>query len=93
MLTSTHAPASREMVWVESGTLTLTVAAERHEVGPGQCARFAASRPHRYDNAGDQPAFLTMIVVIPPAPGTVARDNKAAGLTSWPWAMSQSRAA
>jgi transcriptional regulator with XRE-family HTH domain len=64
-----HAPASREMVWVESGTLTLTVAGKRYEVGPGQCARFTASRPHRYGNAGDQPARLTMVVVIPPAPG------------------------
>ena len=64
-----HAPATREMVWVESGTLTLTVAGERHEVRSGQCARFPASRPHRYENAGDQPARLTMVVVIPPVQG------------------------
>jgi len=64
-----HAPATREMVWVESGTLTLTVAGERHAVGAGQCARFPASRPHRYGNAGEQPARLTMVVVIPPAEG------------------------
>ena len=64
-----HAPATREMVWVESGTLTLIVAGERHEVRAGQCARFPASRPHRYENAGDQPARLTMIVVIPPTQG------------------------
>ena len=63
-----HAPATREMVWVESGTLTLTVAGERHEVRTGQCARFPASRPHRYENAGDQPVRLTMVVVIPPTP-------------------------
>jgi len=62
-----HAPATREMVWVESGTLTLTVAGERHEILPGQCARFPASRPHRYENAGDQSVRLTMVVVIPPA--------------------------
>jgi transcriptional regulator with XRE-family HTH domain len=61
-----HAPATREMVWVESGTLTLIVAGERHEVRAGQCARFPASRLHRYENAGDQPARLTMVVVIPP---------------------------
>src|SRR6478752_9436136 len=64
-----HAPATREMVWVESGTLTLIVAGERREVRAGQCARFPASRPHRYENAGDQPARLTMIVVIPPTQG------------------------
>jgi len=64
-----HAPATREMVWVESGTLTLTVAAERYAVNAGQCARFPASRPHRYDNEGDQPIRLTMVVVIPPSRG------------------------
>jgi mannose-6-phosphate isomerase-like protein (cupin superfamily) len=63
---SPNRPATREMVWVESGTLTLTVAGERHEVRTGRCARFPASRPHRYENAGDQPVRLTMVVVIPP---------------------------
>lgn len=62
-----HAPATREMVWVESGTLTLTVAAERHAVGEGQSARFPASGPHRYGNEGDQPVRFVMIVVVPPA--------------------------
>jgi len=64
-----HAPATREMVWVESGHLILTVAAERHTVGPGQSARFPASRPHRYGNEGPEPARFTMVVVIPPAQG------------------------
>ena len=63
-----HAPATREMVWVESGVLTLTVAGGRHVVSTGQCARFPASRPHRYDNEGDQAARLTMVVLIPPSP-------------------------
>ena len=64
-----HAPATREMVWVESGTMTLTVAGERHTVSAGQSARFSGSRPHRYDNEGDQAARLTMVVVIPPSRG------------------------
>jgi len=42
------------------------VAGERHKVRAGRCARFPASRPHRYENAGDQPVRLTMVVVIPP---------------------------
>ena len=62
-----HAPAIREMIWVESGTVTLTVAGERHSVSRGQCARFPASRPHHYDNESDEPARLIMIVLIPPA--------------------------
>jgi transcriptional regulator with XRE-family HTH domain len=61
-----HAPATREMAWVETGTLTLTVAGERHEIGPGQCARFCGGRPHRYTNDGTEPVRLTMVVVIPP---------------------------
>jgi transcriptional regulator with XRE-family HTH domain len=64
-----HAPASREMAAVESGSLTLTVAGERHTVGSGQCARFPASRPHRYSNEAQEPVRFTMVVVIPPAPG------------------------
>ena len=61
-----HAPATREMVWVESGTLTLTVAGERHEITPGQCARFAGGRPHRYANEDTDPVQLTMVVLVPP---------------------------
>jgi transcriptional regulator with XRE-family HTH domain len=61
-----HAPASREMTAVEAGSLTLTVAGERHTVDAGQCARFPASRPHRYSNEGHEPVRLTMVVVIPP---------------------------
>ena len=51
---------------MEAGTLTLTVAGERHELTPGQCARFPAGRPHRYTNEGTTPVRLTMVVVIPP---------------------------
>jgi transcriptional regulator with XRE-family HTH domain len=61
-----HAPATREMAWVETGTLTLTVAGERHEIGSGQCARFSGGRPHRYANDGTKAVRLTMVVVIPP---------------------------
>ena len=64
-----HAPATREMVWVEAGRLTLTVAWERHTVDPGQCARFPASRPHRYSNESEEPVRFIMVVVIPPSQG------------------------
>ena len=39
-----HAPATREMVWVETGTLTLSAAGERHEVAAGQL-RAVPGRP------------------------------------------------
>jgi len=62
-----HAPATREMVWVEQGTLTLTVAGEQHQIGPGECARFSGGLPHGYANQGSGPVRMTMVVVIPPA--------------------------
>jgi transcriptional regulator with XRE-family HTH domain len=63
-----HAPASKEMTWVESGTVTLTVAGRNHQVGPGQCARFPGSLPHSYANDGAEPTLITMVFVVPPAP-------------------------
>ena len=61
-----HAAATREMIWVTGGVLTLTVAGERHEVGAGQCARFPGGRPHRYANDTDAAVKLTMVVLVPP---------------------------
>jgi len=64
-----HAPATREMAWVEEGTLTLTVAGVRHQVAAGQCARFPGGLPHAYANEGMKRILLTMIDVVPPASG------------------------
>ncbi|MFI5067191.1 MAG: helix-turn-helix domain-containing protein [Streptosporangiales bacterium] len=62
-----HTPATRELVWVQAGTLALTVAGVRYEIGPGECARFPGGLPHTYRNEGTLPVSLTMIVVVPPA--------------------------
>ena len=62
-----HAPATRELIWVESGTISLTVAGRGYHVGPGQCARFPGGLPHSYLNDGAEPARMTMVVVVPPA--------------------------
>jgi transcriptional regulator with XRE-family HTH domain len=61
-----HAPATRELLWVTAGTATLTVAGERREIGPGECARFGGGLPHSYANHGTAPVQMTMVVVIPP---------------------------
>ena len=61
--------ASRVLWRGPAGSLTLTVAGERHTVQAGQCARFPASRPHRYSNEGTEPVRLIMVVVVPPAQG------------------------
>ena len=62
-----HAPATREMVWVERGTLSLEVAGEHWEIPAGSCARFPGGRPHGYANRGTEPVEMTMVAVIPPA--------------------------
>jgi hypothetical protein len=33
-----------------------------------RCARFPSSMPHSYRNEGGEPAVITMICVVPPAP-------------------------
>jgi len=63
-----HGPASKEMTWVESGTVTLTVAGRRYEVAAPRCARFPGGLPHFYANEGTEPTLITMIVVVPPTP-------------------------
>ncbi len=63
-----HVAATREMAWVESGTLTLTVASGRHELDAGHCARFSGGLPHTYANTGSEPVTFTLVVVVPPAP-------------------------
>jgi transcriptional regulator with XRE-family HTH domain len=62
-----HVPGIRELVWIESGLLTVTVSGEEYSVRPGECARFPGSLQHRYSNTSDAPVRFTMIVVIPPA--------------------------
>ena len=64
-----HAPATRELTWVESGELTLTVAGQQYRLGPGECVRFPGDLHHSYANEGRGRAVLTMVVVVPPAAG------------------------
>jgi transcriptional regulator with XRE-family HTH domain len=62
-----HIAGTRELAWVEQGTLTLTVVGERHQVTVGRCARFPSGQPHGYANEGETAVLFTMVVVIPPA--------------------------
>jgi transcriptional regulator with XRE-family HTH domain len=62
-----HAPATRELVSVDEGTLTLTVAGERHQITTGQSAQFPGDYPHQYANEQAERLRMTMIVVVPPA--------------------------
>jgi transcriptional regulator with XRE-family HTH domain len=62
-----HGPGSKEMIWVESGTITLTVAGHDYQVAAGQCARFSGGEHHSYTNEGPVPAQMTMVFLVPPA--------------------------
>ena len=64
-----HAPGTRELTWVRSGELSVTVAGRQYRLGPGECARFPGDLHHRYVNDSRRPSTLTMVVVIPPAVG------------------------
>jgi transcriptional regulator with XRE-family HTH domain len=64
-----HAPGTRELAWVQSGDLTVTVAGRRYRLGPGECARFPGDLHHRYANESAGQIAMTMVVVIPPAVG------------------------
>jgi transcriptional regulator with XRE-family HTH domain len=65
-----HAPATRELVSVDEGTLTLTVAGERFEIPEGNSAQFPGDWPHEYANRHSRPLRVTMIVIVPPAHDT-----------------------
>jgi len=64
-----HAAATREMIWVRAGTVTLTVAGRSYQVGPQMCARFPGGVTHRYVNESTEPVEMIMVVVVPPAAG------------------------
>ena len=62
-----HTPGNKELIWIASGVITLTVSGRSYQVGAGQCARFPGSLPHGYANEGTEPVLMTMISLVPPA--------------------------
>ncbi len=65
-----HPPATRELAWVESGHAHADRGRdERTRSARASRARFSGGLPHSYRNDGTAPLVLTMIVVVPPAPG------------------------
>jgi transcriptional regulator with XRE-family HTH domain len=61
-----HAPGTRELVHVLSGTVTVTVAGTDHVVRAGETIDFPADEAHGYRNDGTVAARLMMVVVMPP---------------------------
>lgn len=60
-----HAPGTREVLHVLTGTVTVTVAGAEHPVAAGQTVDFRADRAHGYRNDGRTRARLLMVVVTP----------------------------
>jgi transcriptional regulator with XRE-family HTH domain len=58
-----HAPGTREVVYVQHGTLTLTVDGQSHHVTAGTAAVFSGDRPHSYTNDGDVPCHYILAVM------------------------------
>jgi len=57
-----HEPGSREIAFVERGTLALRVDGQRHELRAGDCVTFDADLPHHFENADDgETAFLAVV--------------------------------
>jgi len=57
-----HEPGSREVALVESGTLTLHVDGERHELRTGDCVTFDADLAHHFENP--DPGETTFLAVV-----------------------------
>lgn len=72
-----HLPGTKELIAVLSGTLTLEVDGEDHEVLPGGAVLFDADRPHRYRNAQRKALDIVLVVVQPPVgePGTASHPG------------------
>ncbi|HEU5161206.1 MAG TPA: XRE family transcriptional regulator [Streptosporangiaceae bacterium] len=60
-----HAPGTREVVYVERGTLTLTVDGRGHHVTEGSAAVFFGDRRHSYTNEGEVPCRYVLAVMDP----------------------------
>ncbi len=57
-----HEPGSRETAVVVTGSATLAVDGERHELRTGDSVTFDADLPHHFENNGEQPAELLAVV-------------------------------
>ena len=58
-----HVPGTKEIVYVQEGTLTLGVDGRTDLVGPGTAAVFVGDRPHSYSNAGDDDLRFILAVL------------------------------
>jgi quercetin dioxygenase-like cupin family protein len=60
-----HVPGTREIAYVQEGTLTLTVDDRRHVIEAGAAVVFAGDRPHSYGNDGATVCRFVLTVMDP----------------------------
>jgi transcriptional regulator with XRE-family HTH domain len=60
-----HATGTREVLYVQQGTLTLTVDGRSHYVTEGSAAVFIGDRRHSYTNEGEVPCRYILAVMDP----------------------------
>lgn len=58
-----HAPGTREILVVLSGTLNLHVSGQVFDLGPGDSVSFRADEPHAYENPGTSEARYHNLIV------------------------------
>ncbi|HKA87379.1 MAG TPA: XRE family transcriptional regulator [Haliangiales bacterium] len=61
-----HRPGTHEYLYCEDGALTLWVAGQRFDLGPGDVAAFPGDQAHTYANAGARPAVGFSVVTLAP---------------------------
>jgi transcriptional regulator with XRE-family HTH domain len=61
-----HAPGTRELLHVLSGSLLVTVDGTGYDVKSGQTIEFLADQPHAYRNDGRKTCRMAMVVAMPP---------------------------
>ncbi|MDX6665736.1 MAG: hypothetical protein QOG68_1942 [Solirubrobacteraceae bacterium] len=57
-----HEAGARETALVESGSVTLIVDGQRHELAAGDCVTFDADLPHHFENPSKEDAALLAVV-------------------------------
>jgi transcriptional regulator with XRE-family HTH domain len=60
-----HPPGTKELLFINSGTLTVTAGAVNETVSQHEALVFSADVPHRYANERDRDVVFMMIVVEP----------------------------
>ena len=70
-----HEVGTRELLTVLSGTLTLEVGDESHQVPAGGAVLFEADRPHTYRNDHRRALDMVLVVVQPPSLETGAASH------------------